>query len=333
MKDLILRLSALDPEAGAALRAITYFDALAAARPGLPAVVRGAVTLTGAAAGFLDPHHRTGLRVDERGQARHDATPPDPRWLSATVGEDGALLWLERMPPARTIDAVVLERAAALTLEVLDRTHGRDRRETDETEWAEVLVDAGASERIRRHAAHQLRLPLTGLARAVALPGSGVRIQAATDGSADASPAGRAGIGPAVPVLDLPASWARARLALRLTAAGTPADPGPRIVHAEQMGGLALLAQHVGPDTPLTPDETALHQAATAAPWMLATLEAVASTTSRRAAAARLVIHHSSLQERLARAERYLGWPITEAHGRLRLQLALVLRRLHRPEP
>lgn len=96
------------------------------------------------------------------------------------------------------------------------------------------------------------------------------------------------------------------------------------------MGGLAVLAQYVGPDTPLTADEIALHQAAVAAPWMLATLEAVAATTSLRAAATQLVIHHSTLQERLARAEKFMGWPITEARGRLRLQLALVLRRLHR---
>ena len=59
----------------------------------------------------------------------------------------------------------------------------------------------------------------------------------------------------------------------------------------------------------------------------------IASTTSLRAAAAHLRIHHSTLQERLLRAERALGWSVTDPHGRLRFQLALVLHRLHRPAP
>ena len=56
--------------------------------------------------------------------------------------------------------------------------------------------------------------------------------------------------------------------------------------------------------------------------------DAVASTPSLRTAASVLLVHHSTLQERVAAAERVLGWDIRDPQGRLRLQLALVVRRL-----
>ncbi|MFV2179376.1 PucR family transcriptional regulator, partial [Actinomadura sp. LOL_011] len=55
----------------------------------------------------------------------------------------------------------------------------------------------------------------------------------------------------------LPGSWEAARTALRLTAEGTPGDPGPRVVHADEAGGLLALAHAVGPDTPEIADVTA----------------------------------------------------------------------------
>ncbi|MFE2492976.1 helix-turn-helix domain-containing protein [Streptomyces scopuliridis] len=41
-------------------------------------------------------------------------------------------------------------------------------------------------------------------------------------------------------------------------------------------------------------------------------------------------MHHSTLQDRLAQAEHWLGRPVHDLRGRLRLQLALALWRLHR---
>ncbi|WP_435850460.1 PucR family transcriptional regulator [Streptomyces massasporeus] len=144
-------------------------------------------------------------------------------------------------------------------------------------------------------------------------------------------PAGRLGVGPAVPVLELPRSWAEARTALRFTAEGTAQDPGPRVVHAEELGGIALLAGVVAPGTEPPPDVRALETAAATTPWLSATLHAVVSTASLRAAAAEINVHHSTLQDRLAHAEHLLGWPIRTPQGRLRLQLALTMRRLGRP--
>ncbi|WP_344840268.1 helix-turn-helix domain-containing protein, partial [Actinocorallia longicatena] len=143
----------------------------------------------------------------------------------------------------------------------------------------------------------------------------------------------RAGVGPEVPVLELPHSHDLARKALRFTAEGTEADPGPRIVHAEELGGLILLADLAGPGTPPVPDVLALEAAAAQAPWAVATFQAVAFAPSLRAAATELNLHHSTLQERLGRAERWLGWTVHDPRGRLRLQVALALRRLHRGGP
>ncbi|MFF2846357.1 helix-turn-helix domain-containing protein [Streptomyces sp. NPDC058001] len=46
-----------------------------------------------------------------------------------------------------------------------------------------------------------------------------------------------------------------------------------------------------------------------------------------------LTVHHSTLQERLSQAEHLLGWDVHTPQGRLRLQLALAVRRLRRTAP
>ena len=60
---------------------------------------------------------------------------------------------------------------------------------------------------------------------------------------------------------------------------------------------------------------------------MLPTLDAVAGPHSLREAARALQVHHSTMQDRLAHAEALLGWKVRTQPGRLRLELALVLRR------
>lgn len=149
---------------------------------------------------------------------------------------------------------------------------------------------------------------------------------------ADTGTVGRLGVGPAVPVLELPRSEAEVRTALRFTAEGTPQDPGPRVVYADELDGIALLADLVVPGAEPAPDVRVLETAA-ATPWLLATLHAVASTASLRAAASEINVHHSTLQDRPAHAEHLLGWPVRTPQGRLRLQPALAMRHLARPQP
>jgi hypothetical protein len=345
VKDLEVRLAALDPDASAALRVIAYFDKLAEAGAGLQAIVRGAAVLTGYPARLAGGERRLSVRVEPDGSDRPAASPPDPSWLQASVeptgdadSADGAGLWLECPGPPGPVEAMVLDRAAVAARAVLSRTRGRapDRMANDEAA-VEVVIDPGASPAARRYAARVVGLTGVPLIRAIALadrtrvvpticPEPMVAELLASDGR-------RAGIGTATDLDGLPASWTTARLALRLTAEGTNADPGPRCVRYEDLGALALLAENVSFATPVIPDEFALDRAAVAAPWMLETLHAVAVSASLRAAAGALLVHHSTLQGRIEQAERLLGWPVRDPAGCHRLYLALALRRLRRHLP
>jgi hypothetical protein len=338
MKELAGRLTALDPDAGAAVRVIAYFDRLAESRAGVEALVRGAAVLAGCPARLVDPERRVHVRVEPDGTRRDTDGPPDPAWPSARLSPDGpAALWLERPGTASrvghvgqalassVVDAVILERAAGVLRLVLDRTRGR--APADDPALVETLLDGTAPEAARLHAARRLGLDPEVPARALAPLNERPRVVPA---GTETGAVGRLGVGPAVPVLELPRSWAEARTALRFTAEGTPQDPGPRVVHAEELGGIALLADLVVPGAEPPSDVRALETAAASAPWLAATLHAVAATASLRAAASEINVHHSTLQDRLAQAEHLLGWPVRTPQGRLRLQLALAMRRLAR---
>jgi hypothetical protein len=230
---------------------------------------------------------------------------------------EGAVLALERTGAPGPVDAMILERAAVAARAVLDRTRGR--APATDPAVVELIVDASAPASVRDVAARNL----TGPVRALALPSG----PAVLPGSAPIPPS-RVGVGPSGPATDLPSSYAAARIALRFAADGTEEDPGETVVHYESLGVLALLAE--APIPADVPDLHALSHAIAAAPWALTTLHAVASTASLRAAATVLRLHHSTLQDRIVHLEHLLGWPVREPAGKLRLQLALALRRLRR---
>ncbi|MEU6553866.1 helix-turn-helix domain-containing protein [Streptomyces sp. NPDC046915] len=326
MKELAGRLAAVDPDAGAAVRVIAYFDRLAESRAGLEALVRGVAVLAGCAARLVDEERRVGLRVEPDGRRAEVPGAPEPDWPCVPLVPGGPpALWLERVAAEPSVvDAVVLERAAAAVRAVLDRTRGRaPAARVDDPALVETVLDAGATEQVRLHAAR--RLGLAASARVVAPADGQPRI--VPEEAVVEPPAGRVGVGPAVPVLELPRSWAAARTALRFTSAR---EPGRRVVWAEELGDVALLAELVGPGAEPPPDVRAVEAAAADAPWMLRTLHAVASTASLRAAAAEAGVHHSTLQDRLTHAEHLLGWPVRTPQGRFRLQLALTMRHLAR---
>lgn len=319
MEDLVGRLSALDPDAGAAIKVIAYFDRLVEGRAGLEPILRGAAVLTGCAARLVDADRRVALRVDATGAVQLSEDPPDPAWLSVPLHPGGPpALWLERQGPAGPVEAMVLERALTAARGALARTRG-----PAPADHLATLLDAAVAEPARLRAAR--RLGINTLARAIALDGGQAKILTPEQDL----PTTRSGIGPLVPAANLPTSWAAARTALRFTAAGTEQDPGPHIVHADDLGGLTVLAAAVIPGTEPIPDVQALERARSTAPWALATLVAVATSSSLRTAAATLVVHHSTLQDRLTHVEDLLGWPVRDPSGRLRLQLAIALRRLH----
>ncbi|MFC3572286.1 helix-turn-helix domain-containing protein [Streptomyces yaanensis] len=374
MKELAGRLAALDPDAGAALRVIAYFDRLTEDRAGLEALVRGAAVLSGSPARLVDERRGVRVRVEPDGRRRDAAGPLDPAWpwVPLTPGTsvrtasaalpppagpdragphpDDAGLWLEHPGPADGVHAMILERAVAAVRVVLDRTRGRAPSvpPADDPALVETVLDASAPRAVRLHAAARLGLGAEQRVRAVALYGGGAEVEPVDGRPADGRPADgrpaeragrrapdgrRAGIGPAVEPVRLPESWAAARTALRFTAEGTTQDPGPRTVHADELGALTLLADAVGPDMPPIPDLLAVERAVAEAPWAAATLHAVASSPSLRSAAAELTVHHSTLQERLGQLEHALDWDVHSPHGRLRLQLALAVRKLRRTAP
>jgi hypothetical protein len=318
MRDLAVRLAALDADAGAALRVIAYFDGLTEARAGLQSIVRGAAVLAGCPARLSDDDRRVHIRVTPDGAAAPGPPAADERWMRTEAGS--ATLWLERTGEPGPVEAMILERASGALRAVLDRTRGR--APVADPAVVELVVDASAPADVRVKAARTLHLP-PGLIRAVALE-SGPALLA---GGAPA-PATRAGLGPAVEVPDLPASWAAARVALRFAAEGTDDDPGDTVVDHADLGALVLLAD--APGAADAPDLHALDHATSAAPWALSTLHAYAAAPSLRAAATALRVHHSTLQDRITVAEHLLGWPLRDPPGRLRLQLALALRRLRR---
>lgn len=332
MRDLTIWLDTLDPEAGTALRVISYFEELVAHGAGLHAILRAAAKLTECAVALIDDDRQIRIRLGSEGTPA-PISLRDPAWPQSSVGAGSAVLWVERSGPPHPLDALVVERAAGAAAVVLNKTSHQSpvRIKHDEIDWAKMAVDASVPVKERRLAVMQLGLTSERL-QPVALLGGEVRLVAG-DGLSSL-PADlvdvRAGVGPAGPIEDLPEAGGAARLSLRLTAEGNETDPGPRIVYAERAGGLLVLAQSVNHATPRHPDVVVLETASHDAPTFLATMDAYASTPSVRAAAESLRIHHSTLQERLTRAERLLGWSLRNHEGRLRLQLALVLRRLHR---
>ncbi|MFF5297602.1 PucR family transcriptional regulator [Paractinoplanes globisporus] len=327
MKDLAVRLAALDADAGAALRVIAYFDGLTENKAGLQAIVRGAAVLAGCPARLDDVSRRVHVRVDPAGNAAPDPTPPNRSWMRTELVADGsATLCLERTGEPGPVEAMILERAAGAARAVLDRTRGR--APSTDPALVELIVDPSAPSDVRRQAAVTLKLGESTRYRAVARPTGPLLLDADAGAGSAVVALGRAGIGPAVAPAELPVSYAAARVALRFAADGTAEDPGPAVVRYEELGGLALLAEM--PDSADVPDLRALEHAIAAGPWVLSTLHAFADAASLRGAATALRLHHSTFQDRIAQAEHLLGWPVRDPHGRLRLQLALAIRRLRR---
>ncbi|GAA1652086.1 helix-turn-helix domain-containing protein [Actinoplanes couchii] len=319
MKDLAVRLAALDADASAAVQVIAYSDGLVEAGAGLQSIVRGAAVLSGCPARLDDTARRVHIRMRPDGVAAPDPAPVSPDWPHLDLGTAG--LWLERDGGPGPVDAMVLERAASAARTVLDRTRGR-APVADDPAMVELLIDSSAAPESRLRAARLLGLSgtasvLVTYAGEVALLTSGTE-----------PPLIRGGLGPAVPVLDLPSSWQAARVAVRFSAAGTDDDPGDLLVRHDELGSLAVLV--AVPDPGSVPDVRVLEQAAASTPWLPTTLHAVTTSSSLRAAAALLRLHHSTLQDRVTQASHLLGWNLREPHGLLRARLALTLRHLHR---
>jgi hypothetical protein len=106
MQELVGRLAEVDPDAGAAVKVIVYFDRLVEGGAGLEPIVRGAAVLAGCAARLVDDERGVSVRVDAQGRVGGEIGLPDPEWLSTSLLPGGPpVLWLERSESAGPVEA------------------------------------------------------------------------------------------------------------------------------------------------------------------------------------------------------------------------------------
>ncbi|WP_433137507.1 helix-turn-helix domain-containing protein [Actinomadura nitritigenes] len=346
MKGLLLRLSGLDADAENAVRVIGFFDRLIAGRASPHALVRATATLAECPAGLADPARGISLRSEPAAAPGEAAGERAVREFAET-----GIVWLERPGAPLPLDEIVLERFAFAATVLLER----ERDERDDAALVDLVVAADAAEADRCRALRAMRfepsaplhvLAVAGGDAAAVLGALGRDARAAALGHVhavlardvpadleDRTPDGtRIGVGPALPGAEAPDAWRLARSALRFTTLG---DGLPTVVRHDRLGGLAAIAARLRPeDIALVADVAALDRLA-AEPHgddVLAVLVAFCATGSTRKAAARVHRHHSTIAARLSHAERRLGFSFQAPGGRLRLDLALLLRHL-RDEP
>ncbi|WP_370941834.1 PucR family transcriptional regulator [Amycolatopsis sp. cg5] len=366
MKGLLLRLSAVDADAEAAVRVIAYFDELVARHGRLPDLVRAAASLAECVAG-LDRDGGAPLRFGPDGEPA-GAAVAEP--ASAELGEPAGRVWLERPGPAGPLDDLVLERFA-----IAARLLARAERVTPPPHLAdpalvELLLGERAAPEDRARALVLLGLDATRPVRVVAVGSTGggdpgaaavgllarggqpARPQVAVIGGVAAvlsqpradtvieslraalddrarerSTAGPIRVGVGDAVPALEVR--RSWVQAKLAERFAVAGVEPVVVHSD-LGSLTLLAEIPVARLRAQEDVRALDALAATPTGAadVATLEAFCRTGSLRQAALALHRHHSSVATRLAHVEEALGWRLDEPGDRFRARLALLARRL-----
>ncbi|MBV2153430.1 hypothetical protein [Kitasatospora sp. SUK 42] len=325
MHELIGRISALDPQAGEALKVVSYFDTLITGDVGLDGLLRGAAALSGTVAG-AERHSRTSRR-DPKGRLLDGGTGREPRFPVRPCSSGS--VWLEREGAAHANDVMIVERLA-FAVELLEL-----RRDAGGA--LEIGIDAArtvndrttALARLRLDAGTRIRLIATSVDERVpgtpsaVLPTRYGILRATLDTTGNVPLPGRAGLGPWVRADRAPASWDGAIIALRLTAASTPT------VDATDLGAMLMLAQAHDPHAPHDDVRALLRLDARSATVLRVLVEA----DSVRAAAAELGMHHSTLQARHEALTRDLGYDPRTTTGRMRYIAAALLQRLTDPVP
>ncbi|WP_063731594.1 PucR family transcriptional regulator [Streptomyces sp. RTd22] len=341
MEALAVRLSGLDPYVDGAIRVIVFYDTLMRRRVDLPALVRASAGLAECVAGIR--LHGTGRTIRVSPHGTEASTPPAPRSSTAPIildDEEIGVVWLERPGPANPLDDMLLDRLAIAAASAVER-YGPAHTTMADPALVELAISDGSDEAARARALRLLgfaadlplhvvavraRLPLDRIGALIcpsrpvkAAPLADLGVILATTVDRARFPADvRAGIGAAE---GPDRSWHDARTALRFTTARRP------VVHHDELGALALLAQ-VPQDTARdNPDVAAIARIA-GTPDDLETLDAYCTTGSLRRAADVLHLHHSSVARRLDQIAKTLGIELTEPTGLLRATVALTAWRL-----
>lgn len=335
MRGLLLRLSALDADAENAVRVISFFDELITGKATLHQLVQATARLAECPAGLSDSALGVSVRAGGEG-----STKPVVREISLH-----SKVWLERSGDPLPLDDIVLERFAIAAALLLDHPRG-PLPELGDAALMELALSASAGEAERARAVRLMRFkPNTRLHLLAVAGGVGwvrevlgdVRVASlgpvhavlveSLPGSLEVAGV-RVGVSSLVTAAQAPEGWRQARTALRFAAVDSVY---PGVVRADELGSLAILAERVrAADIGEVGDVLALDALVGEANGddTLAVLEAFCVSGSARKAAVAVYRHHSTVMVKLVRAEEKLGFSFGTPAGRLRLELALVLRRL-----
>jgi hypothetical protein len=371
MKGLLLRLSELDADAETSVRVIGFYDELIKSRASAETLVRETARLAECPVGLSDAAGGVVLHADAQGRLEREGIPGPMSGasLAPTLVRSFSArgrVWLERADGrSLPLDELVLERMAIAVGLALDRARAA-QPELDAATLLTAVLSTDVGEPERAHALRQLRFewdsPLHVLAVGAGADVAGVSAMTtlmktlhAADAAACCTPyeggrlhavvlraalpdlsvceaPGGIGVSPQLPARRAPEAWRRARTALRFAAG---ALPNRGLVRYEELGALAPIAQRLRDEDIAEISDVGALDALAAEPHgadLLAVLGAFCEAGSARKAAAQLYRHHSTIAARIAHAEARLGFRITTPAGRLRLELALVLRALRGTE-
>ncbi|HMO11657.1 MAG TPA: helix-turn-helix domain-containing protein [Actinotalea sp.] len=298
--------------------------------------------LSGWPAGFLHPMHQLRIQVDPSGhvvRASDQAEEPWQPWPHLEFDDgSGAVVWIERPGPTSGNDMVTLERLAAGLRLTLERVSPVD---LDDAGAIEILISATSTDDSRRKAARRLGLPAdhplrvvvadrgepmpAGMRSAVVESAAG-EIRAGVLADRQAARPASCGLGSAGTLHHLARSFDEALVAARLVSAASP------VVVWDDLGVLGPLAASAMAGLGEHPDARAVAGLG-AQEWGMETLDALVTTESVRAAAQALGLHHSTLQSRVRRVERELGFEVSSPRGRHRLPAALMVHRVTATHP
>jgi hypothetical protein len=363
VRGLLRQLSALDSSAESAVRIIDFFDGLTRNRAGYEALVRAAAGLADCPSGLRDNAGKVLAYFDAKG--RPIATPPPENGLTERGFGDsasGGTVWLERHDGAQPLDEMLLERMAVAADIILDRRRGsagpvRDdpllirtlvnarSRDLDKIDAARVLGLTGevivlAARLVARDTqrllrlAHSLEHDLGRPVRAASIDeATAAFVVAATEAhvldkalATSLSAGDRVGAGPRRQSQEAHLSWRAANQALVFAVSGGSAA----VVHSGDIGPLVLLATLQRADLAAEPDVAALCRLAESRSGcqVIATVEHLVATGSLRQVSTAMNMHHSSIANRIHRAESVLGYGLDSQDGLFRARLALEMWRI-----
>jgi PucR C-terminal helix-turn-helix domain/GGDEF-like domain len=367
MRGLLLRLSALDPDAETSLRLIEYFDELLASRASMDAIVRATAMVAECTAGVRDDRAGHVTRIDLHGVRSPAVTASVVAERTLRVeGTPVGRVWLER-DESHTFDEMVVER---MELTVAARWAARSvtARAADPA-LVELVISDSSSEEDRHRALRLLGFapdrnlrvlaararPGNDLADAVRSFSSGMvgsvaraavmgERAAIIEQSAQSTDEIReaaaqlarvsvcVGVGPRVTATRARESWLGAATAVRFVSVW-PRASGP--VAFEELGSIAALAEIPIEAALANRDVQVLEQHAARASGRLdvETLLSFVRDGSLRTAGAGQHMHHSSIANRLRHVEQALGIAFDDPASRIRAQTAAILWGLNCTEP